>query len=74
MSLRPRYDGGCAGDPDLLALEQFDAPERRACHQPWPFLHQAAHIVRMKPIDILGRIERIKHALLRVGAHRLRQR
>ena len=38
------------------------------------FLDQQADVIRMKPVDVLRRIDGVEDALLGVGAHAVRQR
>ena len=38
------------------------------------FLDQQSDVDGMKPVDVLRRIDRVEHALLRVRAHPFRQR
>ena len=65
MSLRPITTACLPFHRDALALEQLDAAERRARHQRRPLLHQQADVIRVKPVDILRRIDRVEHPLLR---------
>ena len=74
MSLRPMTTAGLPGERDLLALEQLDAAKRRAGDERRPFLHQPADVLRVKPVDVLGGIDRIEHSLLGPAAHPRRQR
>jgi hypothetical protein len=62
-------DGGLALHGDALALEQLDAAKRRARDQCGTFLHQQPDVLRMKAVDILQRVNRVEHPLLRLFTH-----
>ena len=58
----------------LLAHEQLDDAGRRARRQHRAALHEPADILRMKAVDVLGRIDGVEDLLLRRLAKRVRQR
>ena len=68
------HRGARAGDRHVRSLEQLDDARRRARDERRPVLHEIPDVDGMKPVDVLRGIERIEHASLGVGAHRLRQR
>ena len=74
MSLRPMTTACWPASGMLLALEQLDAPERRAGHERRALLHQPADVARMKAVDVLGRVDGVEHSLLGLRAHRRGQR
>ena len=51
-----------AGDLDVVAHQQLLNAVRRAGQEPRPALHDAAHVLRMKGIDVLQRVDGVQHA------------
>ncbi len=63
-----------SGNALPFAVEQLDHPGRCARLECRAALHEQTHIVRMKPVHILGRVDRIEHQLGAVFADGLGQR
>src|SRR5688572_10108883 len=63
--IAPTHDDGIlTGDRNIRSFEYLDHAGRRARHQRANTLHQPTGIDRMKTIDVLFRIDRLKHASL----------
>ena len=53
--------GICSSYLDLVSLEQFQDPRRRARNEVRPPHCQSAHILRVKAVNILGGINRFQN-------------